>query len=113
MLRARGHQVDPGGLDAAVAQQVGELDDVPAGPIKHRGEQVPQIVREHLSGLHTGVLAETFHLRPDLPAAQFFSAFGAKDLAGGGLLFLGVFQQLPAELGMYSGAVCSSSFSCF
>ena len=38
------------------------------------------------------------HFRPDLPPGQAFSASGEKDLTGGGLLLLGVFQQLPAQL---------------
>ena len=98
MLGAGGDEVDAGGLDAAVAQQVRQLDDVPAGPVEHHSKQVPQIVGEHLARVHPGVPAQPLHLRPDLPAAQLFSAFGAKDCTGGGFLFLGVLEQLPAEL---------------
>ena len=47
MLRPGGQEVDPGGLDAAVAQQVRQLHDVPAGPVEDGGEQVPQVVGEH------------------------------------------------------------------
>ena len=58
---------------------------------------MPQIVGEHLARHHAGVFAKALHLRPDLAAAQFFSAFGAKDRTRGGLLLLGIFEQLAAE----------------
>ena len=98
MLRAGGDQVDAGGLDAAVAQHVRQLRHVPADPVKGPGEQVPQVVGEHLGGRHPRPGAQGFYLRPDLPAGKTGSASGEKDLAGGGVLFFGVLQQLPAQL---------------
>ena len=98
MLRARGDQVNAGGLDGAVTQHVSQLDHIPAHLIKGPGKQVPQVMGEHLAGGHPGRLAEPFHLRPDLPSGQTFSASGEKDLAGGGFLLPGVLFQLPAQL---------------
>ena len=98
MLRPGGQEVNAGSLNTGMAQQVGQLHDVPAGPVEDGGEQVAQVVGKHLGGFHPGVLAEGFQLRPDLPAAQLLSASGAKDRAGGDFLLLGVFAQLTAQL---------------
>ena len=107
MLCAGGNQVDACGFDAAVAQQVSQFGNVPAGSVEDRGKQVPQIVRKHFSRLHACVLAQPFQFRPDLAAAKFLSAFGAKDRAGSGFLFLGVLQQLATELSRRStGKTC-------
>lgn len=48
MLRAGGQQVDPGGLNGTVAQNIRQLHHVLTGPVKGPGEQVPQIVGEDL-----------------------------------------------------------------
>ena len=90
MLRAGGLEVDSGGVDRAVAQDVGQSDDIPAGPVEHRGEQVPQIVGKDLGGSHARPLTQIFHLLPDLPPAEASPAFGDKNLTGGGFLPLGV-----------------------
>ena len=60
---------------------------------------MPQVVRKHFGWSHTRVFTKPFQFRPDLSAGQFFSAFGAKDRAGGGFLFLGILEQLAAQLG--------------
>ena len=105
MLGSGGDQVDAGGLDAAVAQDVRQLGHVPADPVERPGEQVPQVVGKDLGGLHPGPGAQRLHLRPDLPAGKAAAASGEKDLAGGGLLLPGVLQQLPAQLaGQQDGA---------
>ena len=83
-------QVDPGGFDAAVAQHIGQLGDIPAGPVKCSGEQMAQIVRVYLSGIHARRLAELLHFRPYLPSGQAVSAFGEKDFTGSDFLFFGI-----------------------
>ena len=97
VLRAGGQQVDPSGLDGAVAQNIRQLHYVLTGPVKGPGEQVPQIVGKDLSRRHTGGAAQPLHLRPNLCAGQPFSASGEKDLAGGDFLFPGVLQQPAAQ----------------
>ena len=97
VLRPGGEEVEAGGLDAAVAQHVRQLYNILAGPVEGRGEQVPQIVGEHLGGLHPRRPAQALHLRPDLGPGQTFSASGEKNLPGGDFLLLGVLQQLAAE----------------
>ena len=97
MLCAGGNQVDACGFDTAVTQQVSQFGNVPAGTVENRGKQVPQIMWKHFSRLHTCVLAQPFQFRPDLSAAEFLSAFGAKDRTGGGFLFFRILQQLATE----------------
>ena len=50
MFRPGGDQIDPGGLDAAVAQDVRELRNILTGLVKDAGKQVPEVVGEHLAG---------------------------------------------------------------
>ena len=57
VLRARGHDVNAGGVDAAVTQDVGQLGYVLLDPIERAGEQLPQIVREHLARRYIGLFA--------------------------------------------------------
>ena len=83
-------------------QDVRQTDDILAGPIERRGEEVAQVVGKDLAPRHPGVLTQGLHLRPNLAAVQGFPASGAKDLPGGDLLFPGVFLQLP-EIGRASG----------
>ena len=97
VLGAGGDQVNAGGVDAAVAQHVGQHGDVVAGAVKGAGKQMPQVVRVHLAGGHAGQAAKGFHLGPDLPAANAAAAFGAEDLAGGNALAAGKLFQLAAQ----------------
>ena len=82
MVCAGGCEINPRGFDAAVAQHIGQLGDIPAGPVKCSGEQMAQIVRVYLSGIHARRLAELLHFRPYLPSGQAVSAFGEKDFTG-------------------------------
>ena len=63
-----GQQIDTGGVDGAVAQKIGQLDDVPGRPIEGGGEQVPQVVGEDLRGGNPRFRAEGFHLPPNRTA---------------------------------------------
>ena len=92
MLRTGRDQVDAGSFDAAVAQHVGQLWYIPADPVKRPGEQMPEIVREHLGGRYSGLFTEGFHLHPNLLPGHSFSVSGRKVLTGGGFVFPGVFQ---------------------
>ena len=98
MLGTGGDQIDAGGLDGAVAQHVGQPGHVPAHPVKGAGEQVAQVVGEHLAGLHPRPAAQELHLRPDLLSGQTAPASGEKDLAGGDLFLSGVLQKPAAQL---------------
>lgn len=99
LLRPADHQVDAGGVDAGMTQHIRKAHDVPAGAVKCRGEQMPQIVGEHLRCFHSSRLAQPLEFVPYLPTSDRPSAFGEKDLAGGGFLLFCVLHQLAAQLG--------------
>ena len=69
MLFSAGDQIHPRRLNAAVSQNICQLHDIPAGSVVHAREQVPQIVREHLTRFHARRRAQRFHLRPNLFSA--------------------------------------------
>ena len=48
MLRAGADNIDPRGVDTAVTENIGEFGNILFDAIKHAGEQVPQVMREHL-----------------------------------------------------------------
>ena len=86
MFRAGGHQVDAGGVDGAVSQQIRHLRDVPAGPVEHGGEQMPQVMGKDLGRGDPRRLADGFHFAPDLSPGDRPAAPGAEDRAGGDYL---------------------------
>ena len=92
-----GHQVDAGGFNAGMAQDVRQLCNVLVDPVINRGKQMPEIMGKYLGGLHIGFLTEPLHLRPDLASPHGLSASGEKNLAGGDFLFPGVLQQPTAQ----------------
>ena len=95
MFCAGCHNIDPGGVDAAVAQDVCQLGDVPFDAIKGSGEQLAQIVGKHLAGFHLRLFAEHFHPRPDTAPTQRLSVPGCEDHAGTNAVFLCIRQQSP------------------
>ena len=48
VLPTAGAGVDPGGVDAGMAQYVRQADDIPFHSIKKPGKQVPQVMGEDL-----------------------------------------------------------------
>ena len=65
VLFSRGHEVNPGGLDAAVPQHIRQPHHVVAGAIEGPGEQTAEIVGEYFRPLHARRFAEGFHTGPD------------------------------------------------
>ena len=65
MAAAGFHGVDPRGIDAAMAQQIGQTDDVLFDGVKDLGEKVPEIMGEYLAPLHARRLTEGLHAGPD------------------------------------------------
>ena len=90
MLRAGGEQINPRRLNAAMPQHRRQRRHVPVHPVMRPGEQMAQIVGEHLRGRNPRGFAQRFQVRPDLMPAQAFSASGEKYLAGGDFVFPGV-----------------------
>ena len=53
VFRPRGYNIDPGGIDAAVSQDIRQLGNILFNPVKGSGKQFSQVVRENLGFLHT------------------------------------------------------------
>lgn len=66
MLSAGGDEVDAGGLDGRMAENVGELSDVSGGFVIHAGKKMPQVVGKDFAGGDVRESGEGFHLGPDL-----------------------------------------------
>ena len=98
MLRFRCEQIDACGLDRAVTEHIGELGDVLGGAVVYPCEQMPEVVRKHLAAVNVCLLANCFHFAPDLFSGNAVTAFGDEKFTGSDFVFLGVFQQLLAEL---------------
>ena len=79
VFQAGGHDIDSGGVHAAVAQNVRQLGNVLFQTIEGSGEQLAQIVGKHLAGLHPGFFAQSLHLRPNIAPVQRLSVSGNKD----------------------------------
>ena len=98
MFRAGGHDIDSGGVDAAVAQDIRQLGDVLLNAVKSAGKQLAQIVWKYLAGFDVGGLAEGFHLRPDIASVERFPASRDEDRTGGDAAFLCIIQQQLSQL---------------
>ena len=90
VLRSGGEQVDSGGGQIAVAQHIGQLHHIVGTAIKRLGEQVPQVVGEHLFRRDSRCTAQCFHFRPDLFSGNRLTASGEKHLARGDFLFFSI-----------------------
>ena len=97
MFRRARDEVNARRLNARMAQNIRELDDVLVRAIKRRRKQVTQIMREDLPCIHTRAGSQLFHFRPNLISRHGLAAFGAKDRAGGGFFLRCELEQLAAE----------------
>ena len=97
MLRSGGHNVDPRGVDVAVAENIGEFRQIVLAVVKGAGEKLAQIVGEHLGGVHHRSFAKGFHLLPDHRPMKRVPLAGAKDRTGTDVLSADEFYQLFPE----------------
>ena len=98
VLHTGGHDIDSGGVDAAVAQNVSQPGNVFFKTIEGTSKQLAQIVWKHLAGLDPGLFAQSLHLRPNIASIQRLSASGDKNRAGTDAVFLCECQQQTAQL---------------
>lgn len=70
MLGAGGNEVDAGGLDGRMTENVGELGDVSGGFVIHAGKQMSQVVWKDFVGGDVRESGAGFHLGPDLLTRQ-------------------------------------------
>ena len=66
-------EVNAGGFNAGMAQDVRQLCNVLVDPVINRGKQMPEIMGKYLGGLHIGFLTEPLHLSPDLASYVRYS----------------------------------------
>ena len=92
------HDIDPGSVDAAMAQNICQLRDVLFYIIKGTGEQLAQIVGKDLSGVDVGNNAEFLHPRPDIAPVKGIAAPGNEYRPGGNLPFSREIQQKCLQL---------------
>lgn len=81
MFCAGRDDVDPCRIDAAVAENIGELGDILFNTVKHTGEKMAKIVRKYLFGIYLCLNAEVFHFPPDVRAAYRLARAGNKNRA--------------------------------
>lgn len=70
MFIAGGNDVNTGGIDTAVTENVGELGNVLFNVVKNTSEQVAQIVGKHLLWIYPRLLTKVFHFSPNVGSAQ-------------------------------------------
>ena len=79
VLAAGGNDIDPCGVDTAVAENVGKLCKILFDPVKHACEQMPQIMGKHLLRMDPRLLAKPFHFPPNIGAADRLAVTGDED----------------------------------
>ena len=87
MFLATGGEVEPGGLDAGVAEDVGEAGEVAGLLIITEGEKAAQIVGKDAVRIDGGTNSKSFEQGPDLITGIGAIVFGAKEGTMGDLLF--------------------------
>ena len=66
MLVPGGDQINPGGVDIRVPEDVRQLRQILLHLVKGPGEQVAKIVGENLSGCDLRLFAEALHFFPNV-----------------------------------------------
>ena len=97
MFSSAGNRVEPGGVDAAVAQDIRQFCNIPVLIIVAPCEEVPQIVGKHFTGADASLGTESLHLRPDIAPVHGPPAFRDKDWAAGKSALPDILAQLAAE----------------
>ena len=81
VLFAGGHDIDAGGLDAAVPQYIRKLGNVFANGIEAPGKQLAQVMGKDFSRIYFCHGAKPLHPRPYITAVQRLSAAGDENAA--------------------------------
>ena len=93
-----GDDIDPGRVDAAVAEYVCKLCNVFLDPVKCAGKQVAKIVREYFFGGYVCPDAKPFHFPPDIGAAHRFAASCYEYCSRAYLLGFGIVKQFLLQI---------------
>ena len=92
MFGAGGHDIDPGGIDAAVAQDICQLCNILLNAIEGPGKKFAQVVGKDLGGIDLCRMAQPFHLRPNVASIQGGAVPGNEDSTALDTAFLRVIQ---------------------
>lgn len=76
-----------------MAENIRKLGNILFDSVKHTGEQVAQVVREHLLRIDICLDAQCFHLPPDIRAADGFACAGHKNHTALDILLCCVAEQ--------------------
>ena len=79
---ACGHNIDTGGIDRAVAQNVGQFRNILVNAVEGSGKEFSQVMGKYLGFLDTRFPAKLLHLSPNAAAVQRLAAFSKKNHTG-------------------------------
>lgn len=98
VLFAGRYDINSSGVDAAVAEDIGELGNILLDAVKRAGKQVTKVMRKDLARVDVRVPAKLFHFAPDVRAADGLARFGNENCTVVVMVTLCVFQQLFCRL---------------
>ena len=70
MFCAGGNDIDSGGVDVAVAENIRQFCHVVVDAVKAPGKQMAQAVWEHLAGRNVRPFTQSLHFPPDVAAVH-------------------------------------------
>ena len=97
MFRARRHNIDPCGVDAAVSKHICQLGDIFLYGVKAPGKEMAEIVRKYLLPLYIRIPAQRFHHLPDIRPIQRLAASCHENWSGADTGFPNVSLQRPLQ----------------
>lgn len=99
MFRPRGDDIDSGGIDIAVTENIRQLRHIMVDAVKRPSEQVPQTVGKHLAGGNLRPFTQGLHLPPDIGSVNGSARSGHKHRAGADIPLLRVALKLFSQCG--------------
>lgn len=101
MLHTCGHDIDTGGVDAAVTENIRQLGDILLDAVEGPGKKLPEIVGKYFGCLHLCPFAQVLHPSPDAGTVYRYTVFIYEDHAVFDLSFSGeihqYFSQFPRK----------------
>ena len=95
---AGGDDINSGGVNAGMSENIRQLGNILFDSVKYPGEQMPEIMRKNLLRIDVGCAAEGFHFPPDIRAAYCPAGSGDKNHAGFDAMLGGVAEQFFTQL---------------
>lgn len=92
VLAAGGHNVDSGGIDAAVPQNIRQLRNILFNAIESPGKELAEVMGKNLGRVDPRCLTQPFHLRPDVASVQRLTGSRHEDNAAMDAAPFGIIQ---------------------